>query len=274
MFNCIETCRSENASLWSDAYWEGGQVRSDPKTPEGLLACLHEWLDTVEAHPVSYTVSLAPYIIARGPQPPNEEDLEHQRDVLKICARMRSQAIDRLNLIEYMMDPLHASEFNFEPGGPDLAKLHAAISTDLDIIAAAASWAVDHPKEALEPEAFARDPAHKGLAGYEFTLLPPNMPKHDGAIVTVPDFSDASTEDLVKQLAGTKQLKYLLTYDNHLGGINDQFAANFKIVDQNPGRGLPVTAGTTVKLTAHKLSVIDPRPVDHDGTRHQFPPPG
>src|SRR5207248_651227 len=149
-----QVCQQYQASISCDAYWEGGHVSARPISPDGLLEAMKQWTDTVHDYPVPYWVSLVPYAIAQGPEPPNVEDLQHQRDVLKQCARLRSQTLDRLNQVEYILDPLHTPEFNTQPPpvGPDLAALHAGLSADLDMIAQAASWACDHPKDAVDPE--------------------------------------------------------------------------------------------------------------------------
>lgn len=97
------------------------------------------------AAPTPYTALLLPWAIANGPNPPNAADLEHQNDVLKTCAKLRSQVIDRLNILEYLIDPRHTSEFIMAAGDPArLATLHSAISNDYDIIQSAASYAINN----------------------------------------------------------------------------------------------------------------------------------
>jgi len=60
---------------------------------------------------------------------------------------------DSLNLVDYILDPLHNQEFSI-PSGLDLAALRAGLSADLDFISQAARYAIDHPENAMEPEAY------------------------------------------------------------------------------------------------------------------------
>jgi hypothetical protein len=113
---------------------------------------------------------------------------------------MRSQTIDRLNLIEYILDPQHKSEFEFVPQGPDLGELHAGISMDMEVIAAAASFAINNPKKALNPEIYAREKMK--IPNYILTLLPTNLPAHNGATIVVPDFINLASMADVSKLAG------------------------------------------------------------------------
>jgi hypothetical protein len=157
-------------------YYEGGSISTKPLTPQQLFDAANEWSASVKSASQPYTALLLPWIIANGPQPPNAEDLEHQRETLMTCAKLRSQVQDRLNLLEYMMDPNHTAEFAMAPGDPDrIAKLHAAISGDYDLISECASFDMDNAKGALEPEPYAR--TQKNLPDYTLTLLPTDLPK-------------------------------------------------------------------------------------------------
>jgi hypothetical protein len=217
-------------------------VTVQPTTPEGLLEAVRQWVDSIDANGQAYSVTLAPYVIANGPLPPNGEDLRHQRDVLTQCARVRSQTYDRMNLVEYIIDPLHSQYFDIKapPAGPDLAALHAGLSADLDMIAQAASWAEDHPKEALEPETFAR--TKKGQPNYKLTILPANMPKHSGATVIVPDFFESASQRDAGQLAAANRLNIHWVY-------GDEISESWHVLSQNPPKGALVNAGTTVTVT-------------------------
>jgi hypothetical protein len=131
-------------------------------------------------------VTLAPYVIALGPNPPNMVDFQNQRDVLIRCAKLRSSTLDKLNLIDYMLDPKHMNEFEFipPPAGPDLPGLQAALAGDLDVIADAASFAINNVKEAREPETYMAEIEH--VPGFRLTALPPNLPRHTGPVVALP----------------------------------------------------------------------------------------
>jgi len=178
-----QTCNAENASIYVYAEWKGGNVtQQNPTTPEELLTAIRQWQDTVQDQPVPYQVSLAPYVIARGgPREGwNREDLMQQREILTECARLRSRTIDNLNLVNYILDSAHTSEFLFETSVPDLPALNnlrEGLSEDLEIVNKAANWAIQQPKEALSPELFARK--RDGKPHYRRTVLPPNMPRHE-----------------------------------------------------------------------------------------------
>src|SRR6266498_1630277 len=64
------------------------------------------------------------------------------------------------------------------PDGPDLAALQAALAGDLDVIAEAASFAINNIKDARDPETFMRQ--IKGVADFKLTSLPLNLPAHTG----------------------------------------------------------------------------------------------
>jgi hypothetical protein len=102
---------------------------------------MDEWTQSVRDRPKAYSVTLAPYAIALGPAPPNVLEFEHQRDVLIRCGKLRSQTLDKINLVDYILDPNHMGEFAMvpPPEGPDLAALQAALAGNLDVIADAAA---------------------------------------------------------------------------------------------------------------------------------------
>lgn len=222
-------------------YYEGGDVKTKPQTPQQLFDAANEWSNTLAAQPKPYASLLLPYVVANGPEPPNKEDLAHQHDILVRCAKLRSQTFDRLNLVDYINDSAHRGEFVFDSQGPDLGLLMADLSRDLDIISEAASFAIDHPKEALEPEPYAR--TKKGLENYTLRLLPSNMPKHLGANnVTVPDFRKATSQDEANQLAAANHLT--------LHWIENPGANPWHIESQDPPVGASVNAGATVVVVS------------------------
>jgi hypothetical protein len=63
--------------------------------------------------------------------------------------------------------------------GPDdpgrLATLHASVSEDLDVIEAAASFAINNATLAVEPESYAR--TVMGKPDYTLTVLPQDLPR-------------------------------------------------------------------------------------------------
>ncbi len=108
-----ETLKRPNARVEVYITSDGGRVRTRPHSndPVKLLEDLFEAMDerttTVRNEPMAYRMTLAPYVIALKPIPPNIAEIEYQRDVLIRCAKLRSQTIDKLKLIDYMLDPRH-----------------------------------------------------------------------------------------------------------------------------------------------------------------------
>ena len=218
-------------------YYEGGNVQTKPQTPKELFAAADEWSRSVQQAPKPYTALLLPWIIANGPNPPNAADLEHQRDVLKSCAKLRSAVIDRLNIIEYIQD--NTAQFVLKTGDSDrLSNLHAAISGDYDIIEDAASYAIDNAKLAVEPETYAR--TVKNLTNYSLTTLSGLPSRVDASSILVPDFSQARDWDAMNAMA-TKN-KLTLNYVN--SGANPTYV----FVSQSPAAGTNVAIGTTVTV--------------------------
>jgi hypothetical protein len=181
-----DTLKTADARVEGFYLFDGGDVTTrltsnDPlDLVTQLFQAMDEWTASVHQSPKAYNVTLAPYAIALGPPPPNMADFENQRDVLIRCAKLRSQTLDKLNLVEYILDPSHSSEFAIvpPPDGPDLSALQAALAGDLDVISDAASFAIDNAKQACEPETYMRQV--KGVAGFVLTALPVNMPAHTG----------------------------------------------------------------------------------------------
>jgi hypothetical protein len=181
-----ETLKSADARIEGFYTFDGGEVTTrltsnDPlELVSQLYKAMDEWTATVRKNPKAYGVTIAPYAIALGPAPPNIADFERQRDVLIRCAKLRSQTLDKLNLIEFMLDPVHIAEFAMTapPEGPDLAALQAALAGDLDVIADAASFAINNIKKARDPVTFMRE--IKGVADFKLTPLPLNLPAHTG----------------------------------------------------------------------------------------------
>lgn len=193
--NLSNALRTANAKIDAFYMFDGGEVTTrltsnDPvELVNQLYEAMDEWTSTVRAQPKGYHVTLSPYVIALGPNPPNIADFEAQRDVLIRCAKLRSSTLDKLNLIDYILDPNHMSEFEILPDGPDLPALQAAIARDLDIIADAASYAINNLDKAREPETFMREV--KQVPDFTLTSLPTNMPKHTGAPVVLPPAPNA-----------------------------------------------------------------------------------
>lgn len=172
-----EAVKNTHSQVSATLYYQGGNVTTTVRSPDDLFTAKDEWEKTVRDAAEPYAVLLLPWIIANGPNPPNAADLQKQKDVLIACAKLRSQVMDRLNLLEYMTDPLHMNEFQMQAGDADkLAKLHAEVSLDADMIQEAASFAIDNAKQAVEPETYAH--TNKGMPNYCLTVFhPSDLPK-------------------------------------------------------------------------------------------------
>jgi hypothetical protein len=162
---------------------DGGRITTIPRSGDPvelvneMYKAMDEWSASVRSDPKAYSVTLAPYAIALGPTPPNLVDIEKQRRVLIRCAKLRSKAIDTLNLVEYILDFRHADEFEIvaPPAGPDLSALQAALVGDLDVIEEAASFAIENLKEARDVETYMRE--IRSVPDFQLTALPTNMLK-------------------------------------------------------------------------------------------------
>jgi hypothetical protein len=248
-----DAMKSTQSQAYVNFYYEGGEVKMvKVTTPDDLFTAAQQWSDSVASQPKPYAALLLPYVVANGPQPPNKEDLQHQHDVLVRCAKLRSQTLDRQNLIYYMTDPAHRGEFVADPQGPDLAKLMAGISQDLEVISEAASFAIDNPKQALEPEPYAQQHGiTKDGAPYTLTLLPANLPKHTGADnVIVPDFRNVRSTGEGEKLAADNRLTLHWNEDPALAG-------DWRVGSQDPPPGTPVAPNTTVTLNSTPSVHID-----------------
>jgi hypothetical protein len=245
------------ASAKAEAFimYEGGHVTTRPTSNdpiiilEQLFNATDEWTATVRDEPKAYSVTLAPYIIALGPTPPNIAEIENQRDVLIRCAKLRSQTLDKLNLIDYILDPKHMNEFEIipPPEGPDLSALQAALARDRDVIADAASYAINNIKKACDPETYMREV--KGVAGFKLTALPTNLPKHTGGSLVVPNLIPAPNM-VGKPAVAAKALLIQGGFVPDL--LIDESTESPFVLKQEPAGGTLVSPGSTVRIISGK----------------------
>jgi hypothetical protein len=251
-----EIRKSGKATIYCDYLYEGGKVTIAAKSPTDLLTAYEQWINSVDEFARAYQVTVDDYAIAAGPEPPNAENLRHQQDVLKRCAKLRAEVADRLNLINYMLQPSHRKQFAFvdPPEGPDFPALLAGLALDLDVIAEAASHALEHPKQAVEPETYARTVKAPPLPAYALTLLPGNLPAHIGASTVVPNFIGQEREH-VEKLAAEEHvaLKWEFTGE-------PIFHAPRAVMEQDPTAGTEVAMGATVIVkTRSRIERVEPR---------------
>jgi hypothetical protein len=166
-------------------YYEGGDVQIKPQTITDLITASNQWSDSVENKQKPYSVQIVPWTIANGPQPPNKADLEHQKDVLLLCAKLRSKCIDKLNVLDYILDIKHQSEYNLPlEKQKELQDSYACCQEEMDIIAKTASYAINHAADAMEPVTYAKTKLNIS----NFILAPFEIPaKVDGTIIEPPN---------------------------------------------------------------------------------------
>ena len=178
--NMKSSLKQTNSTANIMLYYEGGFVQKKPQTPDELFQAADQWTNSVDDQSKPYNALLVPWEIANGPPPPNIADLLNQKDVLTACANLRSQVIDKMNVLDYITDPIHQSEFIFGPNDvQNLQSLFTGVSNDHDIIQKAASFAINNPKDAVEPVTYARTVGHQ--PNYAITILH-DLPKRvDGS---------------------------------------------------------------------------------------------
>lgn len=154
--------KDTHSELSISVYHEGGPiglVMSSLDDPMQFYNMFQMWLKSFVDDPngmaVPYAATLAPIAIANGPLPPNAADAEHARDVLVRCAKDRSACFDGLNLMDAIVQSPGRYSFTPPVTMADIRKAASGYQTDLDIIASAASAAMDHPGSAKMPAAFA-----------------------------------------------------------------------------------------------------------------------
>jgi len=174
-----ETLKQYQSEVFVQMYHEGGPTNlkiTDPTDPVQLLDNANAFLQSFQDSPAvvarPYEVTLAPMAVAIGPPPLNAADIQHAQDVLVFCAHRRSAVLDNLNLMQFMVD--HASKYDY-PAGSSPALVQAAVSgfqSDLDLIAQAASSAINSPAAAAMPADYAAAHAVTFPKGQLPTVLP------------------------------------------------------------------------------------------------------
>ena len=185
--NFSSVLKKYQSEVFVQMYHEGGPTDlriTDPTDPLQLLDNANAFLQSFTTAPAAvakpYYVTLAPMGIALGPPPLNAADIEHAQDVLMYCAHRRSTLVDDLNLLEFIGD--HTSRYDF-PTGTSPAQVRAAATgfqADLDLIAQAASAAINSPARATMPADYAKA---RGIA-YPQGVLPDVLPVPKPAVAS------------------------------------------------------------------------------------------
>lgn len=248
------------ASAYLDLYHEGGPVDlriSDFTNPLELLENANRFLESFNTDAAGvarpYFATLAPLTIAQGPLPPNSADLEHAQDVLVACSKARSRLLDKINLLEYILD--NAGKFQFA-NGTDRTSFQKTVQdfqADLDLVAACASAAIRSPAAALMPATY----AEKIGSVYPRATLPENLPLPQGAkMVMVPDFSACGSWIACNEAA----TRAGLTAQQQIA-TNLQPSTGFAVLSVSPPAGTSVPEGTVVTVTTQPTKVlVIPRP--------------
>jgi hypothetical protein len=116
---------------------------------------LKSFVDDPKHMSVPYSATLAPIAIANGPLPPNAADAEFASDVLVRCAKERSECLDDLNLMDVIIQAPTAYTFTAPVSIATIRDAASGYQEDLQLIAAAASAAMNHPASAKLPAVFA-----------------------------------------------------------------------------------------------------------------------
>ena len=254
-----ETLSTAEATVAAFVHSEGGTVTTKPHSEDPvellkeLYAAMDEWTKSVKDEAKSYLVTIHPWVIALGPKPPNAAEVEHQRDVLIRCAKLRSQTMDKLNLLDYILDPQHTAEFDIvaPPDGPDLPALQATFASDLEAIADTATFALNNLKEACDPETFMRTKHDPLVPDFHLTPLPNNMPNHTGGAptirhVVVPHFNDCNS--FAECEARARQSGLVPTFNILAIGTGSKFKSVVFLDESDPLPGTAVDEGTTVRI--------------------------
>jgi hypothetical protein len=242
------------ASTFIDMYHEGGPTDlhiTNFTDPQQLLDNANRFIDEFKNNPDTvarpFSVILAPTTIAKGPVHPDAASVEHAQDVLVACSKARSRLLDKINLLEYILD--NTSRFAFTDGA-DQAAVQKALEdfqADLELVAECASTAIRSPAEAAFPAIYAKNNG----SDYPKAVLPDPMPKPKGAkMVAVPDFGGCKNWIECNEAA------------TRVGLVPEQVHATiepgdvFKVLDVSPPAGTSVPEGSVVRIVTQPAKVV------------------
>ena len=243
-----------HTSTFFDMYHEGGPIDlqvSDFSNPVELLENANRFLDSFKTDPNKvarpYFVTLAPVTIAQGPLPPNSAELEHAQDVLVACAKARSRQLDKINLLEYILDNSSKFDFTADTDRFGVQKALDDFQADLDLIADCASAAIRLLAEADMP----KDYANKNGKQYPQAKLPDNLPlPKSGKMVDVPDFTGCESWVACNEVATQAGLVAQQT----LASIDP--GDRFKVLIVSPPTGTSVPEGAVVTIVTQPAKVV------------------
>jgi hypothetical protein len=244
--NFQQSISSRQTSVY--CYTEGGKLGTLPHTIPELMTAAQSFYDTVDNNPVPHSVLLDPYSILPLPAPPNYIDLQHQKDVLTECATARDNDIQALNNVDYIL--ANPAEF-INPDIGALTGLRGKLQTDLQAIAAAASHALDVPREAAFPTLTAG--AIQLPARIANSPAPPPPPP---VFVTIPNWGDIETMDRgggpTLKSSDELGLKINTQEDDSVPVRNEG-----DIISMSPPAGTVVPSGSVVTVTFSRNAPAD-----------------
>lgn len=169
-------------------YHEGGPIglsMGKLDDPNEMYLMLQHWLKAFQTSPaesaVPFSATIAPIAIANGPIPPNSAQVQHVQDILVICAKQRSLILDGLNLMEFISQNPSRYDFLAPTTPADIVKAFNGYQADLDLVADAASHAINNVNEAMTPAEFAK----KEGKPYPQGVPPTPMPAQEKGLLDV-----------------------------------------------------------------------------------------
>jgi hypothetical protein len=158
-----EVQKKYSSDIRITVYHEGGPIdltMNDITDANQLYAMLQQWLKAFQDNPIKnakpYYVTLAPTAIANGsPTAPNAAQIQHAQDILVLCAKERSMILDNLNLMEFISQNPSHYDFTAPTTPADIVKAFVDYQADLDLVAAAASQAINDSTKAVTPADYA-----------------------------------------------------------------------------------------------------------------------
>jgi len=159
-----EITKKHHSQIHISVYHEGGPIgltMNDPTDPNQLYQIMQKWLQSFQDDPNRnarpYYVTLAPITIANGPTPPNEAKVQKAQDVLTFCAKQRSSILDNLNLMDHIIQNPSRYEFAPPTSREDILTAFRGYQADLDVVAGAASQAMNDVTKAVMPAVYAQE---------------------------------------------------------------------------------------------------------------------
>jgi hypothetical protein len=210
---------------------QGGQTFPLPTEVSDLLTAVKAWPGTLASKGVPYTALLADYNILVLPSPPNFIDLQNQKDVLANCASLRSEDLQTVNEIDYITQ--NQQQF-IQPNMADLGIWRNQLSADLNTIAAAASKALDDPKNAQLPS---------GLTAIGHTL-----PKRIDGTPVLPPVTVPNLIGMFERDAGDL-LTSLGLQLSEIGEVSSTGDNSGDVLSQTPSANTLVAHGSAVAVT-------------------------